>query len=212
MGCMAERPRGTFDVEVILDYTSPSGPNATHMRGTLLVNSLDNLRALGVYERYLELLPRSHSDVIPYTIAASWIPIELALVHYETCEGLGLDEVQLKQVGEMMAKRVADTFLNTVLRATRNAGVESIWLALSHNHRLLERMYQGGGMTILRTGPKDLIMENTGLPIVTSRYWRAAYVHYMNAICSMFTKVTYVKLARPRVPHPHSVAIAGSWV
>ena len=209
---MAERPSTSFDVEVILDYTSPSGPNTTHMRGTLLVNSLDNLRALGLYERYLALLPKTHSDVIPYTIAASWIPIHVALAHYETCDALGLDDNQLRQMGKMMAKRVADTFLGTMLRATRDAGVAGLWTALKQNHRLLERMYQGGGMAVLKTGPKDLILENTGLPIVTSRYWRAVYVHYMNDICGMFTKVAYVQLARPRVPHPHSIAIAGSWV
>ena len=200
------------DVEVILDYTSPLGPDTTHMRGTLLVNSLDNLRALGLYDRNLALLPKTHRDVIPYTLAASWIPIDIALAHYETCEALGLDQHQLKQMGEMMAKRVADTFLGTVLRASRNAGVEGLWLALKQNHRLLGRMYQGGGMSVLKTGPKDLILENTGLPIVTCRYWRTVYVHYMNAIGGMFTKVTYVQLARPRLPHPHTIAIAGSWV
>jgi hypothetical protein len=209
---MAERPSTIFDVEVILDYTSPFGSNATHMRGTMLVNSLDNLRALGLYERYLDKLPASHRDVIPFTIAASWIPIDIALVHYETCDALGLDDDQLRQLGEMMAKRVADTFLGTVLRASRNAGVEGIWSALKQNHRLLERMYQGGAMSVLRTGPKDFVLENRGLPIVTSRHWRAAYVHYMNAVSSMFTKVAYIKLARPQVPHPHSIAIACSWV
>jgi len=209
---MAERRSGVFEVEVVLDFTSPCGLNTTHMRGTLLVNSLDNLRALGLYDRYLALLPASHRDVIPYAIAASWIPIDVALVHYETCDALGLDSAQLRQMGEMMAKRVAETFLATVLRASRNAGVEGIWTALKQNHRLLERMYQGGAMSVLKTGPKDMILENRGLPIVTSRYWRAAYLHYLSGVCSMFTKVGYVKLARPRVPHPHSIAIALSWV
>lgn len=209
---MVERPSSAFEVEVVLDYTSPLGPNVTHMRGTLLVNSLDNLRTLGLYDRYLSALPASHRDVIPYTIAATWIPIDIALMHYETCDALVLSEEQLEKMGAMMATRVAETFLATVLRTTRNAGVESFWTALSQNHRLLDRMYQGGGMAVLKTGPKDLVLENTGLPVVTSRYWRRVYVYYMKAISDMFTKVTYVKLVHPRVAHPHSVAVACSWV
>jgi hypothetical protein len=209
---MVQRPSSAFDVEVVLDYTSPLGPVVTHMRGTLLVNSLDNLRALGLFERYAETLPEAHRGVIPYTLAASWIPIDMALAHYDTCDALGLSEEQLAKMGEMMASRVADTFLGTVLRTTRNAGVETLWSALGHNHRLLERMYKGGGMAVLKTGPKDLVLENTGLPIVTSRYWRRVYVYYMQAIGNMFTKITYVKLVRPRVSHPHSIAVAASWV
>ncbi|MEY4515125.1 MAG: hypothetical protein RLZZ450_7247 [Pseudomonadota bacterium] len=209
---MVERPSSAFEFEVILDYMSALGPNVTHMRGTLLVNSLDNLRALGLYDRYLGTLPASHQDVIPYTIAASWIPIDIALLHYETCDAMGLSEEQLAKMGTMMATRVAETFLATVLRTTRNAGVEAFWSVLKQNHRLLERMYQGGGMSVLKTGPKDLVLENTGLPVVASRYWRRVYVYYMQAIGNMFTKVTYVKLVRPRVSHPHSIAIACSWV
>jgi hypothetical protein len=209
---MVERPSSAIEVEVVLDYTSPLGPNVTHMRGTLLANSLDSLRAISLYDRYLEMLPPSHREVIPYTIAASWIPIDIALIHYETCDAMGLSEAELEKMGEMMAARVAETFLSTVLRTTRNAGVDSFWTVLKQNNRLLERMYQGGGMAVLKTGPKDLILENTGLPVVTSRYWRRAYVYYMKAIGDMFTKVTYVKLVRPRVAHPHSVAIACSWV
>ena len=209
---MVQRPSSVFEVEVVLDYVSPLGPNVTHMRGTLLVNSLDNLRTLGLYDRYLEALPPSHQEVIPYTIAASWIPIDIALIHYETCDAIGLSEEQLEKMGEMMATRVADTFLATVLRTTRNAGVESFWTALSQNHRLLERMYQGGGMAVLKTGPKDLILENTGLPVVTSRYWRQVYVYYMKAVSGLFTKVAYAKLVQPRVAHVHSIAVACSWV
>lgn len=209
---MVQRPSSAFEVEVVLDYTSPLGPNVTHMRGTLLVNSLDNLRALGLYDRYLETLPPSHRDVIPYAIAASWIPIDIALLHYETCDAMGLSEGELGKMGELMATRVAETFLATVLRTTRQAGVESFWSVLKQNNRLLERMYQGGGMAVLKAGPKDLILENTGLPVVASRYWRRAYVYYMKAIGDMFTKVTYVRLVHPRVAHPHSIAVACSWV
>jgi len=209
---MAERQSNIFDAEIIVDYTSPAGPEVTHMRGALLVNSLDNLKALGVYERYVELLPRAHREVIPYTLAASWIPIELAMAHYDTCDALTLDEPQLVRMGELMAARVADTYLGSALRISRNAGMESLWAAIKQNHRLLERMYQGGGMCVMKTGPKDLILENTGLPIVASRYWRTVYTHYMRAVGDMFTKVTYVRLVRPRVAHPRSIAISASWV
>ncbi len=197
---------------VIVDHVSAHGPYVTHMRGTLLVNSVEHLRQLGVYERYLELLEASARDHVAYAIAASWIPIEIALAHYQACDALKLGERDCQTLGSMMAQRIADTFLGTVLRVTRRAGVESFWSLMSQNSRIWDRMYLGGGVTVIQTGPKDVIVENHGLPLVTSRHWRFAYEAYWKALGAIFTKVAFVKAVHPREAHPHRIALAGSWV
>jgi hypothetical protein len=198
--------------EVVLDYTSVAGPTATHMRGTLLVNSHESMRNLGLYDRYVAALPERHREPILYAIAASWIPMDVAFAHYETCERLDLADAHLEQLGKLMAARVADTFLSSAIRATRKAGIAGMWLALAQNDRLWDRMYQGGGVCVWKTGPKDLIHESHGLPLITLRYWRTAYLHYITAFTKLFTNVAYLKPVRASSTDPHRIAIAISWV
>ncbi|MDB4972787.1 MAG: hypothetical protein JWN48_1128 [Myxococcaceae bacterium] len=196
----------------LVDHTSSQGPVVTHMRGTLLVSSVDNLRELGCHDRYFALLASEHRDAVKYCMATSWLPIEVALAHYQACDELDLDDAQRRQLGEMMANRVAATFLSALLRATRNVGLESFRLALSQNDRLWDRMYQGGGVRIYQTGPKDVVMENFGQPLVTSRHWRTAYAAYLGAVVRMFAKSAFVKQVHPREPSATSIAFAASWV
>ena len=197
---------------IVLDHLSAHGPYVTHMRGTLLVNSIEHLRQLGVYERYLELLDARYREQIMFAIASSWIPIEVALVHYQACDDLKLSAPDCQALGSMMAERIANTFLGTVLRVTRSAGGQSFWSLMSQNSRIWDRMYLGGGVTVLQVGPKDAVLENHGLPLVTTRYWRSVYEAYWRALGALFAKVAFVKVVRAREPHPHRIAIAGSWV
>ena len=198
--------------EIVVDHVSSEGPTVTHMRGLMLVSSLANLRAAGFFPRYLDNLPPMHREGILYAIASSWVPIELVLAHYQTIDRLNLDQAQVRQLGELMARKVSESILSFALRTLRDAGVETIWKLLGQQDRIWDRMYQGGGVTVLKTGPKDVVLENHGLPLLESRYFRAAHVEYLRAVSSMFTKVVFTKQVRARVPHPHRIAIAGSWV
>ncbi|MDB4990576.1 MAG: hypothetical protein JWN04_5754 [Myxococcaceae bacterium] len=196
----------------IVDHMSSHGPTATHIRGTMLVSSLENLRELGLYERYSALLSTEHREAITYCIAASWVPMGIALAHYQTVEEMGLDDSQRTRLAELMADRVAATFLSAVLRATRSAGIASFVPALKHNNRLYDRMYQGGGVRVIQTGPKDIVWETLGVPLVQCRYWRTAFASYLGAIVRMFTKTAFVKQVHPLEPHPFTIAFAVSWV
>ena len=64
---------------ITLDYVNPDGPVVTHMRAIMIANSLQNLKEVGLYERYLQYLPNEHRDAILYSLAASWLPIEVAV-------------------------------------------------------------------------------------------------------------------------------------
>lgn len=198
--------------QVVVEHTSSAGPVVTHVRGTLIAGSRDNLRDIGVYDQYVEELPSSLRERLLYAIPTSWVPIEDALAHYNTCELLKLDSTQIARLGELTASRVIDTFLGKALRMAQNAGADSFWLLIKQNDRIYDRMYQGGGVRVLKTGPKDLIVENHGMPLAECRYWRMAYVAYMEALGRAFAKVSFIKLVRPSVNDPHRIAVAGSWV
>lgn len=196
----------------MVDYVSPHGPNVTHIRGIILTKSMENLVQAGLHERYLkELEPELHESM-RFVIAASWVPIELARAHYEACDRMRLGDRTTDDLGSRMAASMSGPLFASLLRATRSAGMESLWTVLKQKDRLWDRMYQGGGVTVIKVGPKDLILENHGISLAESRHFKAAYRAYWSALGALFAKAAHVKFVSPREPHPHRIAIAGSWV
>jgi hypothetical protein len=198
--------------QTIVEHVSAQGPNVTHVRGMLIVSGRENLRELGLLEHYERLLPQSHREAVLYALASSWVPIEVALVHYRTCDQLELNAAQITRLGELSAARMIDTFFGRALKLAHELGAESYWKLLEQNDRVYDRMYQGGGVSVLQIGPKDMWLENTGQPLAGCRFWRALYLAYMESIGRAFAKAAYVRLARPRTQSPHAIAVTGSWV
>ena len=198
--------------EILVDHVSPHGPNVTHIRGIILTKSIENLVGAGLHERYLrELEPELH-EPMRFVIAASWVPVDLARAHYAACDRLRLSDRTIEELGSLMAASMGSTLFASLLRAVRSAGMDNLWTALKQNDRLWDRMYQGGGVTVIKLGPKDLTLENHGISLAESRHFRAGYRAYWVALGSLFAKAAYVKFVAPREPHPHRIAISGSWV
>jgi hypothetical protein len=198
--------------EIVVDHVSAHGPSVTHIRGLILTKSIENLTQAGLSERYLRELPSDLHETMRFVIASSWVPIELARAHYEACDRMKLGDRTTEELGELMAASMSGTLFASLLRTTRSAGMESLWTALRQNDRLWDRMYQGGGVTVIKLGPKDLILENHGISLAESRHFRAAYRAYWLALGRLFAKAVFVKLVAPREAHPHRIALAGSWV
>lgn len=199
-------------LDVVCDHQSAGGPTVTHVRGTVIANSLSTLREAGLYERYLALLPASSHEAVLLSLASSWLPVEVAVAHYEACEQLGLGAAELTEIGERLATRYAGTLIATLLQSSRAAGVDAPWVGLRAQGRIWDRMYVGGGAKIYRLGPKDALGEFYGLPLVRFRYFRAAFCAYYQGLATLVVKRAYVKPMRPLSDRPDTFAIGGSWV
>ena len=197
---------------VLVEHMSSVGPTITHVRGLMLVNVLNNLRAVGMFEEYARVMPPMHLEVVTQTMATTWVPVAHLLAHYEACDRLPLTQEHINVFGQRTAQSVTDTFLGLALQRVRMLGVDGVKPALAQISRLHERLYQGGGCTVLDAGPKDVVIEIHGFPFAGSRTFRSAWVAYLRSVCDSFAKTAYVKLVRPREPHPHRAAAAGSWV
>lgn len=201
-----------WDDEVLCDHRSAGGRAVTHVRGTLLVSSLQVLKEAGRYERYLRELPEQWHEPVLFAIALSWVPVEVAIAHYAACDALALSDRELGTIGELVAGRLAETFLGSILQAARGAGVDAPWIALRAQPRIWDRIYQGGGVKVWRTGPKDAKAEFYGLPLTQFHYFRIAYCGYYRGLANLFVRSAYVKATRAEEPKPDTFAIAASWV
>lgn len=195
--------------KVVLDYQAPEGPVATHVRSTLLSSSLQTIRELGHFDRYVALMPKDACETILLTLAPTWLPVALADIHYAACEGLGLSADETDLVGQAVATRFMGTFLQTFVRSSRNVG-GSPWVPIKQYGRLWSRIWQGGGVFVTELGPKDALIESRGLPLAKYRYFSTAYMGVIRSAGLMFASTVYVRHVRANNRSSHVCSL--SWV
>jgi hypothetical protein len=181
--------------EVIIRHTAPILP-ARSVRSTLIQSSLATLKTEGHYERYLSLLAERHRETILGSISPSWLPIEVALDHYQACDDLALGHEQLVAIGESVGDRMQGPFMETLTRAARGMGVTP-WVLLKRFDVLWGRLLQGGSFELTQTGPKDLTIEIRSALLPRFGYFRHAFCGVVKAgFKYVGVRASYVRLGR----------------
>jgi hypothetical protein len=194
--------------ELLSQHDSASGPTVTQVRGSLIVSSLQTLRELSLFERYLARLPKAHHENVLLALASSWLPIDVAMAHYGACEAMELAERDLDAIGQHVSKRIMGTFLGTMVRSSRNVGATPL-IPLRQYHRLWDRLLMGGGCTVRTSGIKDAYIESRGVAMFRYRYFRIAYMGLIRGAGLMFSKAIYLRMSRAS---DDSLSIEASWV
>jgi hypothetical protein len=178
----------TESILVPFPDTLPASPTATHCRGTLLLASTRTLKRHGHYEQYQRNLAPEHFATIVSSAAATWLPIEVGIAHYQACDGLGLPiDEQLANGGEVV-RDLQKTFIGSVLKAATVGGGVSAIVGVKKFTAVFSRSFKGGGARIVRLGPKDVRAEFVGLPVAAVRYFRIAYRGFLQAGCEFFAR------------------------
>jgi hypothetical protein len=176
----------------------------------LIVSSLQTLRELDFFPRYIEHLPASAHDTVLFALAASWLPLEVAMAHYGACDAMGLDDRELDMIGQNVSARIMGTFLGTLLRGSRELGASAAPLvALKHYDKLWDRLLLGGGCHVRQTGPKDAVIESRGLLMFRYRYFRVAYASLIRGAGLMFARTVYTRVQRSS---DTAMIVSVSWV
>jgi hypothetical protein len=171
--------------ETLAEHRSSHGPMVVELRGSLIVSSLETLRELNLFERYLACLPADQHDRVLYVLAASWVPIDIAMAHYGACEAMQLDEAELENIGRHVSKRIMGTFLGTLVK-TASALIAPDRVPLRQYPRLWDRLLRGGGCSVSALGTTDARIESRGVPMFRFRYFRVAYTGLIKGAGSMF--------------------------
>lgn len=181
--------------EIIIPRANPV-VRATGVRSTLIQSSLATLKTLGYFERYLQLVSPVHRETIIGTIAASWLPIEVGMAHYQACEELQLSDDQLLAIGELVGDRMQGAFMETLTRAARSIGVTP-WLLLKRFDVLWGRLLQGGSLQLTKVGPKDLLIEISGASLPRFSYFRYGFCGVVRAgFKYVGVRMAYVRVAQ----------------
>lgn len=178
--------------EIIHAFPAAIAPLSA-VRNVVIQASLAELKKHGHYDRYTTLIaPASLAQLLDLAIAPSWIPVQLALDHYDACERLQLNESQFEELGRSVGDRVQDVALVTTKGVTDG---RDLWQSVHALHRMWPRLFQGGAVQVVKVGPKALIMEERGFSLNRFHYYRVAHVAAVRAThAALGTQISSVRL------------------
>jgi hypothetical protein len=167
----------------------------TQIRGTLLVASRDQLRAVGRFSDYQRQLSGTVSKELDEVLPASWLPIQLAEEHYDAIDRLEMADAEIQSVTAAAARQIQGVLLTTMSKMARAGGL-TVWSIVPLTGKVWERLFVGGALGVAREGPKDAVAVVAGHPLIRSRYHRLGFAqHLANAVRFVAGKQAYV---RPR--------------
>jgi hypothetical protein len=150
------------------------------------------LRDKGYFDSYALALAPEHRDELLNAVAGVWIPVEVARAHYRACDALQLSPDAETELGRAVFERTGDTMFGTVLRLAKGVGVTP-WTLLPHLHRFWERGYDGGGLRVLRIGPKEARIDLIQCSLTEGRYFRNAVRGLMGSVVQLFCERAYLQ-------------------
>ncbi len=164
---------------------------ASHARSTLLLGSIASLRDAGQLDEYRAALPAAHREILLSGVAGTWIPIEVAAAHYESCDRLCIPADQQLQNGRSTLDKTRGTIAGTVTRMARETGLTP-WGVFPHFQRFWSRAFDGGAVCVAKLGPKEALVEVVGCPLADSLYFRNALRGMILGVTELFCRKAYV--------------------
>jgi len=170
---------------------------ATRFRSTWLTTSVRSLRERNLLDAYLSHLPKEHHESVLQAVVGVWLPVEVAMAHYQACDALGLAEKDILAIGAEASDRAQRTTLGTATRLAAGMGVTP-WTLLSQLQRLWERIWIGGAVGVFALGPipaprgKDARVEIVGWPCARIPYCRIAMRGVFFGMTELFCRKAFV--------------------
>jgi hypothetical protein len=167
---------------------------ASEIRGAMVVTSIAIARELNKETDYFAALSPAHREQVRLVVPQDWIPVSLAIAHYEAMEAafpMPSDQVRNGRIG---AARTQKAYVSTIIRMLGASGTVGLPAVLKRLPSVVDRMARGGGsQAVYRTGPKDLRVELEGYEVLRSAYARNGWQGMFEGTLSLIAPRLYVR-------------------
>jgi len=183
-------------------------PMATEVRSTWIASSVMSLKEHGYYDAYVKKLPARYLEQVQ-SMAGGWLPVDVAIAHYEAAGELDLTSTQIWEVSVAVTQRVHKSSIAFALLMAREAGV-SPWTIYRQLDKLWERVWRGGAVAVYKVGPKEARVDVVRWPLAELRYIRLAMPAVLHGLTELFCKKAYVTEI-PRACFDDNLAFKIAW-
>ena len=177
--------------DVVLPFPEAVLP-VRHMRSTIILTSLLSLRDAGQFDRYAEALPLEHHGAVLNAVAGVWIDVAHAAAHYAACDTLGLSSERQMELGRETFARTKGAIYGTSVQLAQTAGVTP-WSVLPHFQRFWLRGLDGGGVQVVKLGPKEADISVRDCSLVRIAYFRNAMRGIVTGMLALFCRQAYLR-------------------
>jgi hypothetical protein len=167
---------------------------AEHIRSTIILAAVNALKERGRFEAWSAALDPVSREALTNVIAGSWVPVEIAMVHYRACDSLGLAHDEIVGIGQSVGTSAHGNLFHVLKKVVTTIGATP-WTLAEHYERLWTRAFDGGGFRIMRAGPKDSSIEVQRVPMSSSSYFRAAFCGVNLAALNLVTTKCYARVS-----------------
>ncbi|MBP7682339.1 MAG: hypothetical protein KBB95_10615 [Deltaproteobacteria bacterium] len=179
------------------------------IRGTLIGSSLQAMRERSLNDDYFAVLDPMHHEAIRTLVPQSWVEMPLAMAHYRAMDTLITSNEEVLAIGRAVGDRVQKSYIATLIRGLKATGAVDPARVLSRAPSISERIFRGGGVKVLRDGPKDISVHFIGVPLCAVRYFRWGFGGVVQGGLELVVRRVYVT---PRQTSETSMALKVSWV
>lgn len=179
--------------EVILPLPSPRSlvPRVTQVKSAWIGASVRAVRQRDLFDRYLQLLPPQFHEVVKNTAPSEWLPVEIAIAHYNACDGLEILPPELVQLGYEAVRHGHGGPLQVTAKLASTAGATP-WTLFNQLQRFWDRSWVGGAIGVSKLGPKEAKLEVVGFPLAQFRYVRLGMRGIIVGAAELFCQKVYV--------------------
>ncbi len=170
---------------------APTFEPVTEIRSTWLRASLVTLEARGHLSAYTKYRQAAGTPALDDALLEPWLPIEAAISHYAACEALGLSDEDLFAIGYSLTSLVHRSYFSLALHLVKTAGATPWHVLETGLPQLWKRIWRGGGLAVVPTGPKDARVDLFGWPLSRFRYCRRTTRGVGQVLCEIFAQKVY---------------------
>jgi hypothetical protein len=175
--------------EVVLAFPAIVAP-VRHVRSTLVLGGVQSIKAAGLLEAYEAVSPPEVRNTILSSVAGMWLPVDVAVAHYLACDRMELSSESASKLGRGTFERTKGLLLGTATGLAKGVGVNP-WTLFPHFQRFWLRGLDGGGVRVVRLGPKEARVDVVDCPLFESDYFRAACTGLTMSLCELVCRKCY---------------------
>ncbi|MEO0321841.1 MAG: hypothetical protein AAF447_02715 [Myxococcota bacterium] len=182
----------------------------THLRSTVIVNSMRIVRERGLGAQYWEALGPESEEFFRGLVAQGWVGVGRAVEHYVVLDTLVPNPLDHFAIGRQAAEKLQALYIRTVSTLLRASGALTVERILGRLRGAFDRMMKGGTVTVHQTGLKDAEILLADMPLLDVAYFRNNLVSWLSAICSLAATTARTRVVR--CPAPGSTLYRVAWV